>query len=100
MAINIFANSLLFKSITYEDRLKCFEPQHEDDITCQTHSGTTIIYILQNTCENYSHFGRCCLRVICASQCFRLIKVCPPSLTLSLGNRKKSLRIRSGEYGG
>jgi len=32
----------------YEDRLKSFELQHEDGITCQNHSGT-IVHVLQDT---------------------------------------------------
>jgi len=42
----------------YENRLKSFEPQHKDSITCQNYSGTTIVHILQDICENCSHFER------------------------------------------
>lgn len=38
-------------------RLKSFEPQHEDGITRQNHSGNTIAHALRDTCRNYSHFG-------------------------------------------
>ena len=68
----------------------------------KTHSGTTIVHVLQDTCQNCSHFGLSYyLTIICTSrcQCFRLMKICVLlSLTLSLGNRKKSLGIiKSGE---
>jgi len=42
----------------YESYLKSFEPQHEDGITRQNHSGITIAHALKNICENCSHFGR------------------------------------------
>ena len=42
----------------YEDYLKNFVPQHEDVIIHQNHSGTTIVHVLQDTCENCSYCGR------------------------------------------
>ena len=38
--------------------MKNFEPQHEDGITRQNHSGTTIVHVLQDIYENCSRFER------------------------------------------
>jgi len=35
--------------------LKSFEPEHEDNITRQNHSNTTIVHALKDTCENCNH---------------------------------------------
>ena len=40
----------------YVGRLKSFEPQHENGITRQNHSSTTIVHALK-ACENCSHSG-------------------------------------------
>ena len=42
----------------YVGHLKSFEPQHENGITRQNHSGTTIVHALKDTCENCSHLER------------------------------------------
>ena len=78
--------------------MKNFESQHEDDITCQNHSDTTIVHVLQDVkiviildaqllFENH----------LCQSMSVFSFdeNLCPP-----IGNRKKSLGIKSDECDG
>lgn len=59
-------------SLQYEDGLKCFEEQPEDDVTRPDHSGTTIVYTLKDTCKNFNHFGHSVITVLVAV----LVAVC------------------------
>ena len=65
----------------------------------KTHSDTTIVHVLKDTYENCNHFGRSIVWDQLFVSVFLFDKnLCPPSLTLSLGNRKKSLEVRSDKY--
>lgn len=45
-------------AIIHESRLKSFESQHEEIDARQNYSNTTIVHVLKDASENFSHFRR------------------------------------------
>ena len=50
-------NKIQIHVLQLQGGLKSFEPQHEDCITSFCHSSTRILDALENTSENFNHFG-------------------------------------------